>query len=344
MLQMKKRYLTGIFSGMGMLVLILDTRTALRGATEGLSLCMQTVIPSLFPAFVLSILLTGALQGIKVPFLSPLFRALRISDDAQMLMVTGFLGGYPIGAKCTAELVRKGVITPETGRRMLAFCSNAGPAFLFGIGSQIFSNRWMCWAAWIIHILSALAVARLLPATKQQPAKFPSSDTMDISSALRKSLEAMAMVCGWIILFRVILTFCTKWFLWLLPKWASCALFGIVELTNGCFNLVLLEDERVRFVLFTFFLGLGGLCVTMQTFGVCDCVDTSLYLPGKCLQAVISSCLAGLLISREIITSVICLLLLLFVCAVFRFNAGKSKIHLVFSRKIVYNGEKIQVR
>lgn len=333
-----------MFSGIGLLVLILDTRTALRGASEGLSLCVQTVIPSLFPAFVLSILLTDAFQGIQLPLFAPLSRILRISEGAHMLLVTGFLGGYPIGAKCTAESVRKGVITPETGRRMLAFCSNAGPAFLFGIGSRIFSNGWMCWAAWIIHIFSALAVAVLLPATKQEPAQFPSSDTMDLASALRKSLEAMAMVSAWIILFRVILTFCSVWFLWLLPKWVSCTFFGIVELTNGCCNLILLEDERIRFVLFTFFLGFGGLCVTMQTFGVCDCVDTALYLPGKCVQAVISSCLAGLLISREMITSVLCILLLLVVCAVFRYAAGKCKIPLAFSGKTVYYKEKVQVR
>ena len=40
---------------LGMLALILDGRTAIEGARQGIGLCLRTVIPSLFPFFVLSI-------------------------------------------------------------------------------------------------------------------------------------------------------------------------------------------------------------------------------------------------------------------------------------------------
>ena len=46
-----------------MLALILDGRTAIDGARQGIELCLRTVIPSLFPFFVLSILLTSSLLG-----------------------------------------------------------------------------------------------------------------------------------------------------------------------------------------------------------------------------------------------------------------------------------------
>ena len=46
-----------------MLALILDSKTALLGAQSGLDLCVRTVIPSLFPFFVISILLTAPFGG-----------------------------------------------------------------------------------------------------------------------------------------------------------------------------------------------------------------------------------------------------------------------------------------
>ena len=48
---------------LGMLLLILDSGTALEGAKEGLVLCVSSVIPALLPFWVLSSLLTGSLWG-----------------------------------------------------------------------------------------------------------------------------------------------------------------------------------------------------------------------------------------------------------------------------------------
>ena len=49
----KKQLWTGIAASMGMLVLILDGKTALEGARQGIELCLRTVVPSLFPFFLL---------------------------------------------------------------------------------------------------------------------------------------------------------------------------------------------------------------------------------------------------------------------------------------------------
>ena len=62
----------GAFAGIS--ILILDSRTALIGAQEGIVLCLQTVIPSLFPFFMLSNLLTGSLMGADFRILRPIGR------------------------------------------------------------------------------------------------------------------------------------------------------------------------------------------------------------------------------------------------------------------------------
>ena len=66
-----------------MLALILDGRTAIDGARQGIELCLRTVIPSLFPFFVLSILLTSSLLGSSLAVLRPLGRLFGMPDGAE---------------------------------------------------------------------------------------------------------------------------------------------------------------------------------------------------------------------------------------------------------------------
>jgi hypothetical protein len=61
---------------LGMTVLILDSRGAAQAAAEGVAVCIRTVIPSLFPFFLLSGYLTGAMgDGSSMRFLSRIFRS-----------------------------------------------------------------------------------------------------------------------------------------------------------------------------------------------------------------------------------------------------------------------------
>ena len=62
---MKNRRLLirGIVAACAMLVMILDTRTAIMSAHEWVALCVRIVVPSLFPFFVLSGVINSCLLG-----------------------------------------------------------------------------------------------------------------------------------------------------------------------------------------------------------------------------------------------------------------------------------------
>jgi len=75
--------LTGIAAALGIALLILDSKTALIGAQEGVTMCIQTVIPSLFPFFLFSILLTTSLMGRQIKLLTPICRLCRIPEGAE---------------------------------------------------------------------------------------------------------------------------------------------------------------------------------------------------------------------------------------------------------------------
>ena len=149
---MGRRILRGSLAGIGILLLILDSRTALTGAKEAIDLCISSVIPSIFPFLVLSGILTPAICGLNVPILRPLSRILGIPAGSEGIFLTGILGGYPTGAQAVHQAWQRGQLNKEDAQRMLAFCSNSGPSFLFGILGAKFPVFWMLWALWGIHI------------------------------------------------------------------------------------------------------------------------------------------------------------------------------------------------
>ena len=281
-----------ITAALCMLVLILDSPTALVGAKDGIEICLQSVIPSLFPFFILSILLTSGLTGQRIPILRPLAALTGIPAGSESILLTGLLGGYPVGAQAVSTAHSVGALTGEEAGRMLIFCNNAGPAFIFGMTSVILPSPGYAWLLWLILILSALLTALLLPGRVSRRITLPPSKAPTIPQALTAALRVMASVCGWVVLFRVMLAFFQRWFFWLFPAWLQALLTGVLELANGCFALMNVENMGLRFLLGAGMLSFGGLCVWLQSLSVAGDVNMRAYLPGKLLQSTIAITLA----------------------------------------------------
>lgn len=339
---MKYKLRTGVAASLGLLLLILDSKTVIAAAQEGLSMCLQTVIPALFPFFVLSILLTSSLSGSSMPIFTPLERWCRMPAGSGSILLIGLLGGYPTGAQAVATAYRSGSLTEADARRMLGFCSNAGPSFLFGIVALQFSNSRVAWALWAIHIASALLTARLLPGGSDRKTALPAQTGLTLPQALERAIRVMAAVCAWVLLFRIVLVILNRWCLWLLPQALRIGLAGLLELTIGCTNLSGLGSEALMMVLCAGLLAFGGLCVAMQTASVTGSLGLGMYLPGKLLQSSISMALAlavQLLFFREklpladagpVFAACIGLFLI--------FSLWRWKKGVAFRQKLLYNG------
>lgn len=293
---MKSRnQLIAFFSALGMLILILDGKTALRGAVAGINLCAHSLIPSLFPFFVLSVLLTGALSAEPLRCIGPVCAIVGIPKGAESLIAVGLLGGYPVGAQSISLLHRHKHINAFQAMRLLAFCNNAGPAFIFGILGAMFSSKVAPWLLWIVHIISALLVGILLPSSEPIKIIPHISYKIRITDALSQAVKTMSLVCGWVISVRVILEFLQSWLLMYLPLPVQVLITGVLELSNGCLRLSELESESARFLISSFLLPLGGMCVALQTAAVADGISMKLYFPGKILQCSISILLSSIL-------------------------------------------------
>ena len=285
---------TAIFAATGLMVLILDGKTAYFGAKDGLELCLSTLIPTLLPFFFLSNILTAGLMGRKIGIFRPICQICRIPSGAEYILITGFLGGYPLGARCISHACQSGVLSKKDGRRMLAICNNCGPAFLFGVAGVLFRQPIVSWILFFIHIFSAIFVGMIIPG---MPGQCISKTTGILSpvQALWQSLRAVAGACGWVILFRVLIAVMNRWILCYFSVDIQIAVTGLFELSNGCTQLHQIDHQGLRFILCAGFISFGGLCVLMQTYSAVPNVDHSLYLPGKVLQCLISLFLACLL-------------------------------------------------
>lgn len=283
---MKRNQLGLTAAAVAMLMLILDSRAAADAAAAGMEACIRTVIPALFPFFLLSGYLTGSLGSGNLSLLiAKIFGA---SRNCGGIILAGLVGGYPVGARLAAQGFRDGRISREQADRLLLFCSQAGPSFLFGIAAVQLGGISCGALLWVIQILSAWMVACLFA---ESTPNIPIQDRIrqiKWNDAMESSLSAMGSVCGWVIVFSVIIRFLSRWVLWLFPEWIRVLLCGLLELTNGCLLLGLVEDPKLRFLVAVILLNFGGVCVVMQTASVAQGLDIRRYFLGKTLQTLFS--------------------------------------------------------
>ncbi len=111
--------------------LVAFSKSNLTAATNGLTLWATCVVPSLFPFFVITNLLshtkvvdfTGKLLD---KLMRPLFNVPGIGGFA---FVMGLISGYPVGAKIVSDFREKGLVTKDEGERLLTFTNNSRSPF-----------------------------------------------------------------------------------------------------------------------------------------------------------------------------------------------------------------------
>ncbi len=347
---MKKRMVSGIFAALGILVLIFDAATALVAAQEALQICIRVVIPSLFPFFVLINLLSSSLSGMRLRWLSPLEKLLQIPAGSGGFYLCGLLGGYPTGAQMIHTAWRSGTLDRRTAQQMLAFCSNAGPAFLFGMIGPMFSDLSTVWIIWLIHIASSVLVGFICRNKSENLPLSLQKVPISLPHALRRAVEVIAYVCGWVILFRVLIGFLSRWFLWCLPIELEVAITSLLELANGCTSLRYIDNEGLRMIVASATVNFGGICVLVQTASVTPGLKISSYTKGKVLQTAFAVIMTAA-VQRFLFTGanqinlntteLICaLLIFLFLLFLARFR----KIAVDFRRKMLYNAVRNKLR
>ena len=144
---------------------VVFSRSNLTAATNGLTLWATCVVPSLFPFFVISNLLSQTkvvsfVGKLLDKLMRPLFNVPGIGGFA---FVMGLISGYPVGAKVVSDFREQGLVTKDEGERMLAFTNNSGPLFIISsVGISLFGDTTTGLLLLCTHILACVTVGILL--------------------------------------------------------------------------------------------------------------------------------------------------------------------------------------
>ena len=128
---MKQKFLALLILACFFVFLTFPKQT-LNGASQGLLLWFQIVLPTLLPFFVLTSLmiyshaisLFNKLLGTWIGYI------FRVSSHGSFAVICGFLCGYPVGAKVTVDLLNTKKITLSEAKYLLSFCNNTSPVFI----------------------------------------------------------------------------------------------------------------------------------------------------------------------------------------------------------------------
>lgn len=266
---------------------LLDSQSVVKGAMDGVHLSTTVIIPSLFPFIFLSTLSSQGLLSLRTSLLKPIEKLCGMPYGSGGLLLLGVCGGYPVGAQNVYAAYSQGIISKSDAQRLLSFCSNAGPSFIFGMLGGIFKDVRLCWMLWLSQILSAVIVGAILPHKSSAVCRLRSGHSITVTEGLEKALLVCSKICGWVVLFRCVLSVLETRIAGQLPVYWKVLLTGILELSNGCIYVGSLEDPMPAFLLCGGMLTFGGLCVLLQTKSVINGLSVKYYLIGKLLQTVI---------------------------------------------------------
>ena len=240
---MKKRTAVKGFTLSALLLLgvlcVVFSDTVKQGVSNGLALCANTLIPSLF-VFLCLCHTAVAYSEIHIPFFGKAYAAIfHAPENTAVLFILSLIGGYPVGAMLCARMLTENKITAAQAKRLPLFCCCSGPAFaVLAVGETMCGSKTVGYLLLASTILSQCIIGTAIGLLycKQDSCKVVSlyKEPPAFSQALTESIESgiggMVHICAYVILFAVILCFIRRL---PLPAGVQLCLSAVLEVTTG---------------------------------------------------------------------------------------------------------------
>ncbi len=297
--------------------MIAQPRRYISSVSEGFSLFINNVAPSLLPFFIFTRLLTalGWSQLISQPFTKLVYHTYHCPPVAGYVAIMSLMSGYPIGAKLTSDLYLQGIITEKDAKKITTFASTSGPIFVIGaVGAMIFNDAKFGYILYFSHALGAIINGIFYRGKKTElsVALLPSLQKSQniLSETLTNSIISLALVGAYIALFSMIidiifdlklvaiLSYPLQFLLTLChqpPQLAEGFIVGLFEITKG---LKMLSQSGITpscvLPYASALLSFGGVCIALQSMTFLkDCkISFGYYVLTKTTQATITFALS----------------------------------------------------
>lgn len=279
-----KNAILSLLVALAMALFAFSSETYAAATLDGIKLWAFNIVPSVFPYFVLTALLTAlgsaARLAAKCAVLTRrLFGCGGLSGYAFFVAA---VSGYPSGSKIAAELYVKGLVSYTDAYKMSGFCSLSSPLFILGTaGAMLLKDRAAGLAILCAHLFSVIFTGFLLRGKRQSAAEsyrpLPATNSADnlLYEAVYDSVISLLVLGGIVTICFVLIRMLENCGAFFLPVKFFTLLFGeetlargfvygLVECTTGVgFAANSLSPLKIPAV--GFLISFGGLSVMAQS-------------------------------------------------------------------------------
>lgn len=254
-------------------LLLWQPQAAARGFESGMQLCLGTVLPALFPFFVLCDWMMGFVGDGRA--LRPAARFLGMRNTSGVLAILlSWLGGYAVAARLAGQLRREGTLSARDASLVMLLGCCSSPGFVIGcIGGLLLGNLPLGILLYGLqlsaNLLSTALCLPLLPAVSSAlEADSPSHLQSSFSDAMGRAVDSSLQVCGCVLFFRTVASALLPF----LPgqPLVQPVLSGILEISAGCADFARLGGKPALY----------GICFCLSTLGLSVWAQLSMLLQG----------------------------------------------------------------
>lgn len=269
--------------------IIINPSKYINSCHNGLLIWATSVLPSLFPFFVITKLLTElkSLDKFFNKFSGLNYKLFKAPSCSGYIFGMSIISGYPVGAKLISDFYEKGLITSNDANKLVTFCSTSGPLFIIGtVGSIMLKNARIGYLLYFSHILASILNGivyrnKFVSENKiSTPTEKPIDYTTILPSSMSSSISSIMTVGGFVAIFYMIIDILIDFKILYpisqifdfilsplgLSNAGNCISSGLVEVTRGCKELASLGLTSVKsLVIASGLIGFGGLSIHAQS-------------------------------------------------------------------------------
>lgn len=272
---------------------------------QALLLWFKSLIPSLFPFFIISNILIKYNISAYFPIFFKNFikRIFHINDYMVMIWVIGLISGNPTCTQNIRLLYDDGKISDNEANHILLYSHFINPQFIISIVCGLFfNNKQLSLVILLSHYLSNIIIGIIfrdklikMDVSFNDTSKNISFGKVFLAS-IKNALDSILLICGILTIFLILANIIVE--ILNLNIFGKMIVKGIIEITMGLENLGKFNiSEIYKVVLASGFLAFGGLSIHMQVYSfiVGTKIKYSYFFKGRVIQSILAMIISSIL-------------------------------------------------
>lgn len=279
-------------------IMLFFSNSIKQGAKLGLDLSLGTIIPTLFPFFILSDLWVSYATGNSGIISNAYSRLFGVSGSTFPAYLLGSVCGFPLGIKTAVSLYESGFISKDELERLSGFANTPSAAFVIsGIGAGLYKDIWIGLRLYFAVLFSSFFVGLLFRSKESNSTNTEviSRQRFDLIKSIQSAGRSSLTVSCYIVFFSSVIGLLAE----IIENPLILAITSsFLEITNASSLSADLGTsyQGVKYLITAFALGFSGMSVHMQAFALLPAeISKPRYILMKLIQGILCSIITFLL-------------------------------------------------